>query len=80
MDTVGPTYVRHSFLKGIFYRAVNNAKIVVHGQKALQGYTEAGSQLGLYVQLADARKALGSVRRLCEAGNKVAFDDEGSYV
>ena len=26
------------------------------------------------------KKALGSVRRICEAGNRVVFDEEGSYV
>ena len=32
------------------------------------------------LQVVDVKKALGSVRRMCEAGNKVVFDDEGSYI
>ena len=32
------------------------------------------------IQIADVKKTLGSVRRLCEAGNRVVFDNEGSYV
>ena len=32
------------------------------------------------IQIADVKKALGSVRRMCEAGNKVVFDDDGSYI
>ncbi len=31
-------------------------------------------------QVADGKGALGSVHRICEAGNRVMFDDEGSYV
>ena len=32
------------------------------------------------IQIADVKQALGSLRRMCEAGSRVAFDDEGSYV
>ena len=35
---------------------------------------------GLDIQIADVKQALGSLRRMCEAGSRVAFDDEGSYV
>ena len=31
-------------------------------------------------QVADVKGALGPVNRICEAGNRVMFDDEGSYV
>ena len=30
--------------------------------------------------MADAPRALGSVRRLCETGNRVVFDHTGSYI
>ena len=32
------------------------------------------------MQIADVKQALGSVRRMCEAGNRVAFDEEGGYI
>ena len=32
------------------------------------------------MQIADVKKALGSVRRMCEVGNRVVFDDEGGYI
>ena len=63
----------------MFYRAANNTKIAVHGKKALRGYTNEGSEIGLDIQIADVKKALGSVRRICEDGNRVVFDYEGSY-
>ena len=31
-------------------------------------------------QVANVRGPLGSVRRICEAGNRVVFDEEGSYI
>jgi hypothetical protein len=88
VDTVGPKEVGTGFpvqpteasKKGMFYRAANNTKIAIHGKKALRGYTNEGSEIGLDMQIADVKKALGSVRRMCEAGNRVVFDDEGSYI
>ena len=32
------------------------------------------------MQVAKVQTALGSVMRLCEAGNRVVFDDEGDYI
>ena len=88
MDTAGPKEVGRGFpvrpteasKKGVFYRAANNTNIAIHGKKALRGYTNEGSEIALDMQIADVKKALGSVRRMCEAGNKVVFDDEGSYI
>ena len=31
-------------------------------------------------EVADVKRALGSVRRLCESGNKVVFDLKNSYI
>ena len=31
-------------------------------------------------QVAKVRGPLGSVRRICEAGNRVMLDDDGSYI
>ena len=44
------------------------------------GYTAEGTKLGIDVQIAEVKKTLGSVRRICEAGNRVVFDEDGSYV
>ena len=39
-------------------------------------------KLPMTFQVAKVRGPLGSVRRICEAGNRVVFDDEGegSYI
>ena len=42
--------------------------------------TEEGEKASMTFQMADVNKPLASVRRMCEAGNKVVFDEEGSYI
>ena len=72
MDTVGrkevgvgfPVQPTEASKKGMFYRAANNTKIVIHGKKALRGYTNDGFEIVLDMQIADVKKALGSVRRM----------------
>ena len=88
VDAVGPKGIARGFpliptnasKKGMCYRAANDTKIAIHGKKELYGYTPEGSRIGLDVQIADVKKALGSVRRMCEAGNRVVLDEEESYV
>ena len=88
VDTVGPPGTAQAFplhttqasREGRYYRAANNSKIAIHGMKELKGLTESGDPIGMGVQIADVKKVLGSVRRMCEAGNKVVFDEDGSYV
>ena len=65
---------------GMFYRAANDTKIAIHGKKAVKEYTKEGSDICMDIQIADVKKTLESVGRLCEAGNTVVFDDDGSYV
>ena len=64
----------------MFYRPANDTKQAIHGKKAVRGYTKEGSDIGMDIQIADVKKTLGSVTRLCEAGIRLVFDDEGSYV
>ena len=62
------------------YLAANNSKIGIHGRKSISGYTDDGSPLKMEAEVADVKRALGSVRRLCESGNKVVFDSKNSYI
>ena len=32
------------------------------------------------LQIADVQKTLGSVKKMCNAGNRVVFDEAGSYI
>ena len=42
--------------------------------------TEEGDSAKMTFQMAQVNKALASVRRICEAGNKVVFDEMGSLI
>ena len=89
VDTVGPPTVApgipiretEASRSGMHYRAANNMKIPNLGEKKLQGITEEGQDVGMTIQVAQVNKVLASVGRMCEAGNRVVFDDEeGSYI
>ena len=36
--------------------------------------------MGIFVEVVDVNQMLGSVRRICDAGLRVAFDADGNYV
>ena len=88
VDTVGPRTLgkgiplveTEASKQGKHYRAANDTKLAIHGKKNIYGYTAEGTKIGIDVQIADVKKTLGSVRRICEAGNRVVFDEDGSYV
>eukprot|EP00969_Alexandrium_andersonii_P309611 13682729-Alexandrium_andersonii.AAC.1 len=48
--------------------------------KELQGYTQEGEGIGMEMQTAEVKKALGSARRMCEAGSRMVFEEAGSYI
>ena len=66
--------------KGRHYQAANGSQIKNYGERKLIG--EAGKGIGssIKMQVADVTKALGAVTKLCDAGNRVIFDNEGSFV
>jgi len=49
-----------------------------------EGITDENRHLNLTMQVAGVKKPLGSVRKMCEAGNRVVFEDiselQGGYV
>ena len=89
VDTVGPPTVAPGIpiretaasRSGMHYRAANNMKSPNLGEKKIEGINEEGQDVGMTIQVAKVNKVLASVGRMCEAGNKVVFDDEeGSYI
>ena len=51
------------------------------GEKAFQGYTDGeGIKRGIKAQVCEVNKALLSVSKLVQAGNRVVFDPQGSYI
>ena len=51
-----------------------------YGEKRLQWKAEGGSVGGITLQLTDVLKPLASVSQICEAGNRVVFEDTGGYI
>ena len=50
------------------------------GERKISGYTEEGEQVQAVYQIAEVSKALGSVSRTCDRGNRVVFEANGGYI
>ena len=66
--------------RGVMYEVANGHQIPNEGEKRFQAVTEEGSERRMVLQVADVNQALLSVSKAMKAGNKVVFDDEGSYI
>ena len=66
--------------QGVKYVAANGQKISNLGQRKIQGVTDRGTPLGMTWQVADVKKPLASVGRMCDAGNVAVFTKDGGYV
>ena len=65
---------------GDWYTAADGGKIFNEGQRILILATSEGLMRSMTYQCVKSSKALGSVSNICRAGNRVIFDDEGSYI
>ena len=50
------------------------------GEKAFTAYTDQGHLRNMVAAVTDVDDALLSVSKVVRAGNKVVFDDNGSYI
>ena len=50
------------------------------GERNISGYSEEGEPVELLYQVAEVSKALGSVSRTCDRGNRVVFEANGGYI
>ena len=66
-------------MAGIGYVAANGTRISNHGEKMLIGVDNEGMAMGMKMQVADVSKLLAAVSSICDAGNRVIFDNDGSY-
>jgi hypothetical protein len=67
---------------GGYYTSASGGVIYNEGERDVKGVTDDAKDIGMTFQVAKVRGPLGSVRRICEAGNRVVFDDDGdgSYI
>ena len=68
------------YCKNVRYEVANGITIPNLGEKKFQGTTEDGMVKQITAQVCDVNKSLLSVSKAVRAGNKVVFDDEGSYI
>ena len=50
------------------------------GDVRLPLYLREGTLKGMIMRAAPVSKPLGSVKKICAAGHRVVFDDEGSFI
>ena len=62
------------------YEVANGERIPNMGEKCCSGSTEEGLNRCITAQVCDVKKALMSVKKIVSAGNRVVFEEEGSYI
>ena len=66
--------------KGVKYEVADGTLIPNLGEKSFVAVSEEGSLRKMRVQVCDVNKALLSVRRVTQAGNRVIFDVDGGWI
>ena len=66
--------------RGVQYEVANGVRIPNLGEKKFRGFTEEGLQRSMKAQVCEVNKALLSVNKLVQSGNRVVFDETGSYI
>ena len=76
--------VTEAVRQGVTYTTANGGKLPNLGEIDIEGVTDENTHLNLTFQVAGVKKSLGSVRKMCAAGNRVVFEDiseaVGGYV
>ena len=66
--------------RGVEYEIATGTKIPNLGEKRFESVSEGGSVRSITAQVCEVNKALMSVKKVMSSGNRVVFDDEGSYI
>jgi hypothetical protein len=69
-----------SFKRGVEYEVANGVTIPNLGEKCFVAVAEEGQRRKMRAQVCAVNKALLSVSRMVQAGNRVVFEQSGSYV
>ena len=62
------------------YEVANGVQIPNLGERKFVGITEDGIARGMTAQACAVNKTLMSVSKIVKPGNRVVFDDDGSYI
>ena len=69
-----------AYRKGVQYEGASGTLIPNLGEKRFVAMGEGGQIRKMRAQVCEVNKALLSVKRVVQAGNRVVFDSNGSYV
>ena len=75
-----PTRPSDGSKRGQCYMSANGAKLPNLGEKHFSMVTTEGNLAEATFQVADVTRPLCSVTKICDRGNRVAFDSEGGYI
>ena len=87
-DHVAPlTTARHIKLEeteasrsGLCYQSANGERISNLGQRNIKALTNEGEVVAMTWQVADIKRPLASIGRMCDAGNAAIFTKLGGYI
>ena len=65
---------------GSSFTSATGEEMPNYGEKQVLMLTSSGTMNAMRVQTSNTKKFLGSVSRVMKAGNRVVFDEDGSYV
>ena len=66
--------------RGVMYEVADGTQIPNLGERKFLGVTEDGQGRGVVAQVCAVNKSLMSVSKIAGKGNRVVFDDAGSYI
>ena len=65
---------------GVCYSSATDEPIPNLGEQKIPLVTNEGSLRVMTCQVAPVARPLGSVKRMCQAGHRIVFDEEGSFI
>ena len=71
---------KKEFRMGAEYTTANNGKVQEMGKRVPVVKFENGSIKKMSFKVGSVNKVLGAVSDICATGNRVIFDDDGSYI
>ena len=69
-----------AFKRGVQYEVANGSQIPNLGERRFVGFTEHGAANDIVAQVCAVSQGLMSVRQTTKKGNRVVFDNAGSYI
>ena len=66
--------------RGVVYEVADDTQIPNLGERKFLGVMDDGSAKGVAAQICAANKTLMSVSKTTSKGNRVGFDDDGSFI